>query len=340
MKKILSIILVFVMIMSLSACQKSGSTKDSSATGSNTVAKTKSTADSKNIMFASIVTGGVAWGAAQKGFEDALKELGWKGQYSSPTSANDTAGVVTLLDTAVTNKADGIITVILDTNQATDVLTRAREAKIPVVTCNTFTNKKLQNCWIGTDPHNMGVAQAKAVLDNFDSSMGKNITACYIQTTLSTPTQNEQFKAFKETIKAKYPKAVFVQDECNSNAATAADKVAALRKSYPNLNAVVCADGYGCPGIANYIQSENLQDKMVAVGIDDSEEILGYVSSGALKVTIAQDFYKMGYNAVHYIKDIDDGKTPKFANDSGTITIGPDQVKEHLDLLKKRGLIK
>lgn len=68
----------------------------------------------QDIMFVSIVTGGVAWGSAQKGFEDALDELGWTGQYVSPTTPNDMAGVINLLDTAVTNKADGIITVILD----------------------------------------------------------------------------------------------------------------------------------------------------------------------------------------------------------------------------------
>ena len=54
-------------------------------------------------MFVSIVTGGVAWGSAQKGFEDALAEVGWEGQYVSPTTANDTAGVIQLLDTEVTN---------------------------------------------------------------------------------------------------------------------------------------------------------------------------------------------------------------------------------------------
>ena len=121
-------------------------------------------AEPQDLMFVSIVTGGVAWGSAQKGFEDALAELGWTGQYTSPTSPNDTAGVINLLDTAVTNKADGIITVILDSEQAADVLSKAREAQIPVVTCNTYTTPELQDCWIGTDPVNMGVTQAETVI--------------------------------------------------------------------------------------------------------------------------------------------------------------------------------
>lgn len=333
------------MALSMVACSSTQSSAPSSAaqpSGSSS-AQTVSgdTSKPKNLMFVSIVTGGVAWGSAQKGFEDALTELGWKGQYCSPTKANDTAGVIDLLDTAVTNKSDGIVTVILDSKQATDVLTRARKAKIPVVTCNTFTTKDLQDCWIGTDPHNMGVTQAETALKYLASKKSvksDNVTACYIQTTLQTETQNQQFAAFSETIKKKYPNAKIVQEECNSDAATASDKLAALLKSYPDMNVVVSADGYGCPGIANYVKSEGLQSKLVAVGIDDSPEILNYVTSGALDCTVAQDFYTMGKKAVYYIKDIGDGKKPAFDNDSGTIVIGPDQVAEHMKLLKSRGL--
>jgi ABC-type sugar transport system substrate-binding protein len=328
----------------LAACGSNSVAASASAPSNTASSAAASGTDigSKNLMFVSIVTGGVAWGSAQKGFEDALSELGWEGQYCSPTTANDTAGVITLLDTAVTNKADGIVTVILDANQATDVLTRAKEANIPVVTCNTYTTEDMQSCWIGTDPTNMGVTQGETVLKYFESdkySQYDNITACYIQTTLETETQNQQFDAFCQTIKAKYPNATIIQDECNSDAAAAADKLAALLKSYPDMNVVVSQDGYGCPGIANYIESEGLADKLVAIGIDDSEEILNYVTSGALDCTIAQDFYTMGYDAVYFIKDIYAGNAPAFDNDSGTIVIGPDEVPEHLDLLKKRGLM-
>lgn len=296
----------------------------------------------QDLMFVSIVTGGVAWGSAQKGFEDALEELGWTGQYVSPTTANDTAGVITLLDTAVTNEADGIITVILDSNQAADVLGKAREAQIPVVTCNTYTTPELQDCWIGTDPVNMGITQAETAISYLKSekySSFDHVTACYIQTTLETETQNLQYEAFCERIKEDYPEATLIQEECNSDAATASDKLAALLKSYPDLNVVISQDGYGCPGIANYVESEGLQDQLIVVGIDDSAEILGYVSNGALDCTIAQDFYKMGYEAVNYIKDIKEGNAPEFDNDSGTIVITPDEVDEHLSLLEERGLL-
>lgn len=154
-RKLLAVLLTMLLIVSLVGCGSTGgnnnSTNPSSGTNTNpsnpAADNGSNTGESQNIMFVSIVTGGVAWGSAQKGFEDALSELGWTGQYVSPTKANDTAGVIDLLDTAVTNKADGIITVILNPDQATDVLSKARAANIPVVTCNTFTTEELQDCW-------------------------------------------------------------------------------------------------------------------------------------------------------------------------------------------------
>ena len=324
MKKIISMLLAGTMLFS----------------GSMMVMAEEETAEAQDIMFVSIVTGGVAWGSAQKGFEDALDELGWTGQYVSPTTPNDTAGVINLLDTAVTNQADGIITVILDADQATDVLTKARDAEIPVVTCNTYTTKELQDCWIGTDPVNMGVTQAETVLEYLKAEESvEQVTACYIQTTLETETQNLQYQAFCDRIKEEYPDATLIQEECNSDAAVASDKLAALLKSYPDLNVVVSQDGYGCPGIANYVESEGLSEDLIVIGIDDSEEIMNYVTSGALDCTIAQDFYKMAHEAVYYIKDIKEGNKPAFANDSGTIVIKADQVEEHLQLLEERGLL-
>ena len=322
-RKLLSLLLVVTMIASLTILPGISLAE-------------ASTSGAKNVMFVSIVTGGVAWGAAQKGFEDALAELGWTGQYCSPSAANDTSEVVTLLETAVTNKADGIIAVVLDTEQVTEVFNRAKEKGIPMITCNTYTTPEMQSSWIGTDPDGMGVAQANAVLDNFT---GDNITLAYIQTQLTVPTQNQQFAKMSEVIKAKYPNAVFIQDECDSNAQTAADKCSALKKAYPDLNVIVCADGYGATGIANFIESEGYQNDIVGIGIDDSVQMLDFVKSGVMKCTIAQDFYTMGYQGVMMLKKVMDGETLPFANDSGTLTITQANVEEHRALLKQRGLI-
>ena len=335
MKKRLSTILAMLLAISvlLSACG-GGETQEEAAVAESS----EQQEDPVRAYFVTIVSGGVAWGAAEVGFNDACSELGWDGQFCAPTTANDQQQVINLLETAVTDEADVIIACISDKEMASDVLSRAREQGIAVITTNTKVGEELSDAWIGTDPVGMGQAQASVVLEEAEKKGLENITLAYIQTRLSSTTQNEQYATMCAEIKKVYPDAQFVQDECNSNAQVASDKVAAYLAAYPELNVIVSMDGYGSPGIANYIEGENLQDKLIAIGVDDSPEILDFVESGALNCTIAQDFYKMGNEACFLAQKVLNGEEIDYDNDSGTIIIYPEDCAEHLELLKERGL--
>lgn len=70
-------------------------------------------------------------------------------------------------------------------------------------------------------------------------------------------------------------------------------------------------------------------DSFISVGIDDSASILNYVTSGALDCTIAQDFYKMGYESCMMIQSIMDGGSVEFDNDSGSIVIMASDVESY-----------
>lgn len=352
MKKKVFIFVAAILVMSLmlAGCGTSGeASKETSNTSSQAASEdvskesVKPTEPAKKpvkVMFVSVVSGGVAWGAAERGFLDACEELGWDGQYVAPTAPNDTAQMVELYEKALTNNCDFLIGVVGRKEAAEDVLTRAKEKGMVVITTNTRVGEELSNAWIGTDPVSMGKAQATAVLKEAEKDKFENITLVYMQTKLAVPTQDEQFKVMSEEIKKVYPNAVLMQDACDSNAQTASDKLGAYIQGYPNLNVVVCQDGYGAPGIANYIEGAKLQDKIVAIGIDDSPEILEFVENGALRCTIAQNFYAMGYEGVKLGEKVLNGGEIDYNNDSGTIVIYKDGVAAHIELLKKRGLAK
>lgn len=83
-KKIITLLsLVLALSMLLIGCSGAG--------------KSSGDADVPNLYFVSIKAGGAAWSQAQKGFEDAVAELGWKGTYVAPTTANDPSQMANLL---------------------------------------------------------------------------------------------------------------------------------------------------------------------------------------------------------------------------------------------------
>lgn len=314
MKKVISLLLTVFMLVTLAAC---GGNTDTSPSAQNQEAK-----EPVQAYFIPIAAGGAAWGSAQQGFEDACKELGWEYYSMLPKSANALAEMAENCETALTSGADVMIGTMYSADTFSDVLTRAREKGVIVATNNCYLTEELENFWIGTEPVAFGIKQAETLVKLAD---GKEITAIYIQTGLTSETQNEQYQAMCDYLK-DYPNiTIFGQDECNSDPTTAYNKIDAYVKANPEINAIVCQDSYGASGIATWVEEHGVDD-YIAIGIDDSEEILNFIITGGLDCTLAQNFYAMGYESIMNCKKIMDGETVPFDNDSGSVYIDMENI--------------
>ena len=214
MKKIIALALAVILVLGLAACgsKEAGGTAEAKKEDS----KIKAT-------FVGVMQGGSCWGAAQKGFEDACKELGWDGQYVAPSTPNDTIVMVDLMSTAVTNGCNVLIGTFYDTDVFGDVAKQAFENGVYVASTNCNLGKEYQNFWIGTDPIGMGTAQAKALVE---LAGDKEVCAVYMQTNATATTQNEQYAAMCEYLK-DYPKGIITMHPEQ-------DDVFELRKELPN----------------------------------------------------------------------------------------------------------
>ena len=310
MKKVLAFILSFVMILSMAACgvqdqtnNDTNQTNSSNSSGSNEANKPAD--DVKQVYLISVMAGGAAWGACEKGFNDALAELGWEGHFLAPQEANDLAEMVTLTETALTNGADIILGAFNDDNMFSDVIARCTEAGVPVI--SLWSSPDGIDCSIGTDTKKFGEKMAEAVVK---AAGDGPINLVYLQTMLTHQAQNVQYASLRDTLLAERPDAViYGQEECNSDNAKAADKLSAIKLANPAFNVCVNADGNGTIGCAAFVEDQGLQDEFISVGIDDAVETLRAIKEGNLTCTITQGFYDGGYRAVYIGKSLLEGKT-------------------------------
>lgn len=282
--------------------------------------------DTVDVTFVSLMQGGAAWGMAEKGFNDACEELGWNGQYLAPATANDTMTMLEYTENAITNGTDVLIGPFLDADVFGSVLTDARDRGIYVAGTNVSLSEDMMDFWIGTDPTGMGTKQAETLANLVGDA---ECTVVYMQTNSTATTQNQQYEAFCKVLESYENIKVFGQEYCNSDEVYAAETIANLVKANPEINACVAADGNGCVGIANYVDENGNADDFYSVGIDDSADILNYVTSGALDCTIVQDFYTMAYKGCYMVKDLMDGKEVAFDNDSGSVVVSADEVESY-----------
>lgn len=320
-------LIVFIVSLFFVGCaneaQKSDVPQDAS---SENEVVSQSAVEKKKIYFVSLKTGGAAWTVAQRGFEDAVAELGWEGQYVAPTTPNDLSQMVNLMETAVTNEADGILGVFTSKDIFADVVARAREKGIKVGSVNTNL-ESLEDFWIGTDQVGMGTAQAEALIEICGDNPCKVV---YMVMDLSLPLLQNSYQAFLKGIEGHPNITVHGMEVDDNNPIVAADKMNNLRKTDPEINAVICTNNAGATlGVANYVDENNLQDEMYVVGIDASADILNYVKSGALDVTLDQNFYKMAYEGVMMLKTLIEGGEVPYANDSGVVKVTKEMADDY-----------
>ena len=311
-------------VAALAALAGCGSKPASSTPASSTPASSGSPASSgepasssigkKTVYFVSLKVGGAAWTQAQRGFEDACKELGWEGYYVAPTTANDSSQMANLCETAITANADAILGPLYDPNVFTDIIKRAHEQGMLVGTTNTFLGG-IEDFNIGTDQKNLGITQANTLIDLVGD---KPCTAIWMTQNISGTTTLDSYNAFKTTLEQHPNFKVYDIQNDDNNPTTAADKMNNLWKADPSINAVVCNDSSGASlGVPNFIEENNLQDQFYSIGIDASADILNYVMTGALDCTLDQNFYRMGHDSVYMLKDKWEGKEVPLQTDSG-----------------------
>ena len=322
MKKLLSVVLILAMAITMFAC--SNGTQQPKETEAPAEASASTSADGKVVTAYSFgpMTGGAAWGQFEKGFMDACNELGWEGHYLAPTADNNMSELINLQETAITNGADVMIPLVIDVDAMSDMLDSAVRQNIAMVA--VYQSAPQIPGVIGTDAKNLGYNVAEALVKCLE---GKQINVVTMQTTLSTTVQNLQVDAFEERLKELRPDAVIVRrEECNSSAQIAQDKLSAVCIANPETNALVSFDSYAGLGAASYVESEGIQDDFCVIGIDDAKEILLAIKNGFMDATVAQMWYKMGYESVKLAEKVRNGEQIPAITDSGTAIVMPEDV--------------
>ncbi|MHB8959154.1 MAG: sugar ABC transporter substrate-binding protein [Candidatus Limnocylindrales bacterium] len=244
------------------------------------------------------------WGRSSKLFTDGAAAGGYKATAVGPDKI-DIPTMVSEIEQAITDKADGIITCPLDVAAFKDVIAKARAAGIIVASIGCVDPDA--NFSIGTD----NAAFGQVAADFIANATGGKGQVGILGTDQTTPNQVAQVDAFKAQLAAKYPDMkVLTWEGDNSDAGVAAQKIPAMIAAYPTMNYIWINEGAAPGAVPAAFKEANLAPGKIGVlAIDAQDSTIQAITDGWISATLNQCWFNASPQAAKRIIEAKAGKT-------------------------------
>lgn len=357
MRKIFVLILVVGLLLSLVACSGNGAQAGAATSGAAASAAASSSAPASasaaaassqgssakqpHIVLVNAIVGHPVYEQQAEAAREAAAEYNVKLDIIGPPMGDsDLVGTtVTNFDNAIAMDPDAIITEPWDPSFMAS-MSKIRQAGIPnFCTSNAPANADDYVAMIGTDNTKYGQTAAEMIAQK----TGGKANVLIMFANLAAANQMEQAKGFEDAIAKNYPNIkVVAKDADNADASKAVTQFEQDFKAYPEIDVVLMLEGTGGPSAAQVAAEMN--KKVLILDIDATDQTIANITKGTEWATLAQNFYKRGYESVRMAAEyLQNGNASSFNkdNDSGTVLIDSSNVANYKavlqDAINKKG---
>ena len=274
------------------------------------------------------------WNDCADGFREACALVGAEAVVLSPGKANDANEMNALVEAAIADGTDGLVTQGVNPEAQMAAFEKLDEAGIPYCLVNSDADQSNRLAFIGTGD-TLGYVGAQAILDYVGDEKVVFATALF---NLSAPIAISLHEAYLSVLKdapGGFEEVVVI--DTKSDQMTSVTEWTNALMTYPEVNAGMNICGYGGLGAAQAQRELGYEPGDLAiVGIDFAAETLDAIREGYLIGTMTQNFYRMGYEPVIWMRDfLADGTRPEnVVNDSGTTLVTMDNIDTFMDEMR------
>ncbi len=292
-------------------------------------------AKERTIVWVNPLTGHPVYLMQEEAFGWAAKDYGFKPISVGPSQI-DAENMVREIENAIAQKVDGIITVPFNWSAFQSVYDQAKKAGIPIVNTGADTPAEWRLAFIGTDNKAFGRDAARILIEK---KKGK-ANICIMMSQLDIQNQVEQKQAFEEALKASPDMKVTVVEADKADMSLAVQKFEEVFKAYPQIDTVWMLEATGGVAAAKVAAEMGIANSITILAIDDVQQTVDEIRKGRIWGTLAQNFYRMGYEAAGFIMAHYAHQEVPASTDSKTTLVTQENVesykKEMIASVKKK----
>ncbi|MBX9360743.1 rhamnose ABC transporter substrate-binding protein [Streptomyces massasporeus] len=269
--------------------------------------------------------------SADKGGEKALKELGSSYKEVGPSSATDTAGQVSYVNTLTQQQVDAMAVSAQDPGALCTALKQAMKNDIKVVTYDSDTTADCRNAFVSqASAEDLGRTEVQLLAQQIDYK-GEIAILSAAQTATN---QNTWIDFMKDELKKpEYKNMKLVKTAYgNDDAQQSFQQTQGLLQEYPNLKGIISPTTVGIKAAAQYLSGSKYKGKVKLTGLGTPNDMRKYVKNGTVEAFELWDPAKLGELAARTAVALSsgqitgrEGETFK-AGSMGEYTIGKDGV--------------
>jgi rhamnose transport system substrate-binding protein len=273
-------------------------------TAAFTAAMFAGAAHADNVKIALVVKslGNGFFDAANKGAQEAAKELGdVEIIYTGPTKAT-AEGQIEIINTLIAQKVNAIAISANDADALVPALKKAMERGITVISWDSGVAPEGRQMHLNpSDTNLIGETIIKLAADYLPE--GGDVAILSASSTATN--QNAWIEAAKKILPEKFPKINLVATVYgDDDSAKSTDEAKGLLKSYPNLKAIIAPTTVGVVAAAQVVTDAGLIGKVNVTGLALPSEFKKFIDNGASQAVALWNPIDLGYSAVYLAHDI------------------------------------
>ncbi|WEO93849.1 rhamnose ABC transporter substrate-binding protein [Streptomyces sp. FXJ1.172] len=267
---------------------------------------------------------------ADQGGEKALTELGSKYKEVGPSSATDTAGQVSYVNTLTQQQVNGIAVSAQDPGALCTALKQAMKNGIKVVTYDSDTSPGCRNAFVSqASAEDLGRTEVRLLAQQ----IGYKGEIAILSAAQTATNQNTWIGYMKDELKdPKYKNVKLVKIAYgNDDAQQSFQQTQGLLQEHPDLKGIISPTTVGIKAAAQYLSGSKYKGKVKLTGLGTPNDMRTYVKNGTVDAFELWDPARLGDLAARTTVALASGQiTGKagetFQADGTTYTIGEDGV--------------